>query len=59
MLFPYFKDGTKILKNNHTPPGLIKPWAKSPNSKVNREFNLGAKNWGIMVPYNNNFKEQG
>ena len=48
MLFPYFKDGAKVLKNS--PPGLIKPRAKSSNSKVNRDFKL-AKRWGFKVIY--------
>ena len=47
MLFPYFKYGTELLKNN--PTGLIKPRAKRPNSKVNRDLNLGAKKWGIKA----------
>ena len=50
MLFQYFKDGNTVLKNN--PPGLINHWAKSSNSKVNRDFNLEAKKWGIKVYYN-------
>ena len=35
----------KSLKT--TPPGFIKPQAKSYNSKVNRGFNLRAKKWGM------------
>ena len=42
-----FNMGTKVLETN--PPGLIKYWAKSPNSKFNRDLNLEAKEWGIKV----------
>ena len=47
MLFTYFKDGTKVLKNN--PLWLNQARAKSSNSKVNRVFNLCAKKWDIKL----------
>ena len=34
-----------------TPSGLIKPRAKSSINKVNRDFNLRAKKWGIKVSF--------
>ena len=47
MLFSYFMDGTRVLKNN--PSWLDQARAKGSYSKVNRDLNLGTNKWDIKV----------